>query len=110
MDRVELRRRLNTKNGVPVIDQRMLRGGLRNINLRREIARYSKEIDSFNKDKEILALEDDEDFNILMKVRSNNEKMKTIKEVIDEIINENKKLIKDMVETVKQIVIEESTD
>lgn len=46
----------------------------------------------------------------LIKVKSEKEAMETIKAVIFETMIENKKLIKDMIEIVKQIVIEESTD
>lgn len=50
--RLKLRQQLSDNNGVPNIDKMMLRGGLRNINLRKEIIRYKKEVKKF-KDEEI---------------------------------------------------------
>lgn len=50
--RLRLRLKLQ-ENGVPKIDKKMLRGGLKNINLRKEIRRYGTETKKFE-DKEIL--------------------------------------------------------
>ena len=47
MDRIQLRRRLDTSKGVPIIDKRMLRGGMENINLRRQIKCYGDEVKKF---------------------------------------------------------------
>lgn len=48
MDRQEIKVRMN---GIPVIDKQMLRGGMANINLRKEIKRYETEVNKFNNEE-----------------------------------------------------------